>query len=422
MFSFPFYDIECFPIPEVPKMKVPERFVSRYGSRMTDVFMRYDKLLYSSKPSKSNILNGSVFPKIDSRFSKCKTQHDYRDLYNKITENIDVKVKLELVSSDDKVHVLFRYEPQQDKICDNEFQYIIKDLVNDSHSITKYKKFEDYYVLYKGRKLADLTFDEILNDYVSYEANFDMIDHVSDITWYIFKHGNFLSNECMIMIIEAYKNIQKIEYSKIFPDSIINPSPIINNFGKSNEIHKSKCYITHFSDEDCDISKWCAESIFLGNSKNLNERSKLSEMTSMYILNKYFGAKTARSECDVRYWNDFWKKCDYITKISNKPLAISVSRMNGPAYFYMPTRIRMCIGALELLYKKIYGLVVARSGIVEKVSFDYSILHVFVPSHESALCVSFVFDQLGEEIKSDIALIVTVIKVSNRLFSAKFFH
>ncbi len=421
MFSFPFYQIECDPIPDVPNMKVPERFVSRYGSRMTDVFMRYDKLLYSSKPTKSSILNGSVFPKIDSRFSKCKTQHDYRNLYNKITEDINVKVKLELINSDDKVHVLFRYEPPNDKITTDEIQYIVKDLVNDFNfnNQPKYKKFEDYYVLYKGKKLSDLTFDEILNDYISNEANFDMIDHVSDITWYIFKHGNFLSNECMIMIVEAYKNIQKLEHSSQFPNTILN---LESNFENSTNIDKSKCYITYFSDKDCDISKWCAESIFLGNSKNLNERSKLSEMTSMYILNKYFGAKTARSECDVKYWNDFWKKCDYITKISNKPLAISVSRMNGPAYFYMPTRIRMCIGAMELLYKKIYGLVVARSGIVEKVSFDYSILHVFVPSYEAALCVAFVFDQLSEEIKSDITLIVTVVKVSNRLFSAKFFH
>ena len=145
-------------------------------------------------------------------------------------------------------------------------------------------------------------------------------------------------------------------------------------------------------------------------------------MTSMYILNKYFGAKTARSECDVKYWNDFWKKCDYITNISNKFMAISVSRMNGPVYFYMPTRLRLCIGAMELLYKKIYGLVVARSGIVEKISFNHSLLHVFVDSVESAYCISFVFNELCESIKSDITLIITVINVSNKLFIAKFFH
>ena len=408
MFHFPFYHIHCYPIPKTPEMKVPERFISRYGSRMSDVFMRYDKLLYSSKPSKSSILNGSIFPKIDPNFSKCKNQHEYRKLYNEITNtNSNEHVKLELVASDDKVHVMFRFPTVGEN---NNYTHA------NNNNTTKYKKFEDYYLLHKGKRICDLSFDDILNEYVSEDFYNTLTDHISDITWYIFKYGNFLSNHCMNLVADVYKKIQKFEYTKQFP-SQIKELKFYNN-----KLKRSECYITYFTDSDCDISKWCSESIFLGNSKNFNERSKLSEMTSMYILNKYFGAKTAKSECDVKYWNDFWKKCDYITKISNKHLAISVSRMNGPVYFYMPTRIRLCIGSMELLYKKIYGLVVARSGIVEKISFNHSILHVFVPSYEFALCVSFIFNELSESIKSDITLVITILNVSNKLFSAKFFH
>jgi hypothetical protein len=411
MFQFPFYDIACYTIPKPPSMKVPERFISPYGSRMTDVFMRYDKLLYSSKHTgKSSILNGSIFPKIDSKFTQCKKQEEYRKLYNVITKSRVPEVKLELIATDDKVHVMFRYQPSDKKI-EGDFGFNLENK-------TKYKKYEDYYVLHNGKRLSDLSFDEILNDYVSSESRNSTNDHISDITWYIFKYGNYLTNYCMNVISEVYKKLDRFDFDKKYPDKIWN----LIEPKKINKIKRSGCYITYFNDRDCDISKWCAESLFLGNSKNFNERSKLSEMTSMYILNKYFGAKTARSECDVKYWNDFWKKCDYITNISNKFMAISVSRMNGPVYFYMPTRLRLCIGAMELLYKKIYGLVVARSGIVEKISFNHSLLHVFVDSVESAYCISFVFNELCESIKSDITLIITVINVSNKLFIAKFFH
>lgn len=452
------------------------------GSRISDTLIRYDKLLYSSKPSKSSITKSSILSKISPEFEQIKKIDQYRIKYKTIIDrnindtfntehkcehkNIDTSIdnkshiKLDIIPTDTYTHVVFRFDVSHDVIANGNFlnhksQYdrVIQDIGTDTVKyIRKYKKYEDYYVLCDGKNMSEISVDETIKytpadakpcsteTKTDYTVSCKNYDNIYDITWYILKHGNLLSDVCMNIVLKAYsmmyvddlskhinttviKNTQSIIHQNIHqtiqPDTHQN---IQQDTHKDIQLNTSNTYITYFTDTDCDISKWCAESIILGNSENFNERSKLSEMTSMYILNKYFGARSVKNECDVKYYNEFWKKCDYITNIDGHNLAISVARMNGPIYFYIPTDIRYCLGALELLYKKMYGLVVARIGILDDVSYDNSILHIFVSNERSARAIVSVFNCMNDDVKSDISLVITVIDVSNKLFVSKFFY
>jgi len=111
---------------------------------------------------------------------------------------------------------------------------------------------------------------------------------------------------------------------------------------------------------------------------NAGGTSEYTEAYAMEILYVNLDAKSIYTEMNIKYYNEWWKKCDFITNINNQNIGVSVTR----AIFtnkYNPDDLDYQIS--NLLYKKLSGLVIARAGIdSEKNSFNSSILFVWSPN------------------------------------------
>lgn len=159
-------------------------------------------------------------------------------------------------------------------------------------------------------------------------------------------------------------------------------------------------------------------------SPNAGGSSIVSEAVSFEILKNDLGAISVKTEMEVSYWSDHWKRCDYITRINGENVAVSVTRVA-----YAPGKQLDREMALELYSKKLYGLVVARAGIMvdpipanmsewgppfdnkEQSPDGYmkSILHILCRNQGEVDLLQNLYAELSEELKSDIGVIINVI-------------
>jgi hypothetical protein len=163
---------------------------------------------------------------------------------------------------------------------------------------------------------------------------------------------------------------------------------------------------------------------------NAGGNSKESEALSAQILRKQFDAKGLTSEMEIQYWSENWKKCDYKTTIDNITVAVSVTRlvpfrinMISPneklTGIILSSKERLKNQVVKLYEKKLYGLVIARSGMLNIPDFMVSILHILCRTNDEVDMLNEVYNELSDELKSDI--IVLISKVSgnniNKMFS-----
>lgn len=133
----------------------------------------------------------------------------------------------------------------------------------------------------------------------------------------------------------------------------------------------------------------------------------------MQMLYDEFNARTVRTEMEVQYWSEHWKRCDYITRMSGPEeeemasTAVSVTRAMAP-----PGVIFSREHAIRLFENKLYGLVVARAGIMESNGdftdgFFRSMLHIFCRTVEEVEVLRNTYEELSDELQSDITVLVT---------------
>jgi hypothetical protein len=147
------------------------------------------------------------------------------------------------------------------------------------------------------------------------------------------------------------------------------------------------------------------DAIRIYSEPNAGGRSINSEALSMEYLNRTMGGNFVRTEMEIEYWNASWKKCDYICKIRSENVGVSVTRAMGypSAGYFKPS------DATRLLEKKLYGLVVARSGVWDNETFYKSILHIWCQSERIArLMIRSYTHEISDDLKDNIVVLLTV--------------
>lgn len=147
-------------------------------------------------------------------------------------------------------------------------------------------------------------------------------------------------------------------------------------------------------------------------SENAGGNSSISEMMSIEYFSRVFGAKDVLLEMEVQYWIDY-KMVDFVCTIPSKEknvrVGVSVTRAMGYPH---PENFTYEKG-LNLLQKKLYGLIVSRNGVTKKHSFYKSILHVWCQTPYIAYLLqkayeSFDIQDYGLNIKGVVILQLTV--------------
>jgi hypothetical protein len=166
----------------------------------------------------------------------------------------------------------------------------------------------------------------------------------------------------------------------------------------------------------------CGEAQKIIDEPNAGGASVVSETLSAEYMCRRFGAMNIVSEMKIQYFFINWKKIDYIATIDDQRVGVSVTRAMG-----FPTADDFQIeDALRLCYKKLYGLIVARSGISRMFSYDRSILHCFCQSKRIATLMKQSFDELIENDKKspedvrltgNITIILTVCENMSGIFT-----
>jgi hypothetical protein len=161
---------------------------------------------------------------------------------------------------------------------------------------------------------------------------------------------------------------------------------------------------------------YCDEAMSVLTTQNAGGSSELSECISMQIMYNQFGARGVKTEMEVKYWNDHWKRCDYVTRFGENKhkTAVSVTRAMTRRKDIEFTRQM----AGQLFVKKLSGLVSARSGMNDyQTGFDNCILHVLCTSDKDANTLweaYYAMNQCLDEKKCDIfdgiSVVVTIVR------------
>lgn len=141
---------------------------------------------------------------------------------------------------------------------------------------------------------------------------------------------------------------------------------------------------------------------------NAGGKSDISEMYSIDYFAAVHSSFDVILEKEVQMFIDY-KMVDFICTIDKHRVGVSVTRAMG---FPSPSNFTPAM-ASKLLYKKLYGLIVARNGVVKSQSFYKSILHIWCQDERIAGLLSDAFANLdandyGLDVKGVVILQLTV--------------
>ncbi|KAG6553000.1 hypothetical protein Mapa_005337 [Marchantia paleacea] len=125
---------------------------------------------------------------------------------------------------------------------------------------------------------------------------------------------------------------------------------------------------------------------------NAGGSSSISESLSVEYFARRFQARDIVTEMEVEYCMKNWKKVDYICTLYGERVGVSVTRAMSypnPEQFSKDT-------AYKLLYKKLFGLVVARHGVKEKHNFSRCILHIWCETHSAAKLLEILYPRKNQ--------------------------
>lgn len=205
--------------------------------------------------------------------------------------------------------------------------------------------------------------------------------------------------------------VKTTNYKKIFSNDFIITQHIRRYFYIRNLLYESDGSTSAIA---CDYFKPVRslkyfelglDAVKIYSEPNAGGKSMNSEAMSMEYMWRSMGGRFVRTEMEIEYWNDSWKKCDYICKIRGENIGVSVTRAMGyPTAGYFKSN-----HAVRLLEKKLYGLVVARSGVWDNEPFYKSVLHVWCQSNHIAKQVILAYEhKIQQDLKDNIIVLLTV--------------
>eukprot|EP00246_Nothoceros_aenigmaticus_P013978 TRINITY_DN5113_c0_g1_i1.p1 TRINITY_DN5113_c0_g1~~TRINITY_DN5113_c0_g1_i1.p1 ORF type:complete len:735 (+),score=103.89 TRINITY_DN5113_c0_g1_i1:139-2343(+) len=140
--------------------------------------------------------------------------------------------------------------------------------------------------------------------------------------------------------------------------------------------------------------------------QNAGGSSTISETLSVEYFVRRFQARDIVTEMEVEYSFMNMKKVDYVCTIFGQRVGVSVTRAMSypdPKKFNEDT-------AMALLRKKLFGLVVARSGVTSRHSFSQCILHVWCETRNTAKILEEKYPEISTEMQvaEDVIMVLTV--------------
>jgi hypothetical protein len=168
------------------------------------------------------------------------------------------------------------------------------------------------------------------------------------------------------------------------------------------------------------VSDWdiCQLSSKIYLEPNAGGKSLHSEAISVKVLNELFGLSDIATEMEVEYRWFNYKRCDYICTMYGQRIGVSVTR----AMAYPHPSLFTLEDACRLLNRKIYGLLVAREGVLEKHDFKKCILHIWCETKRISDLVRYYYSTLNVEMKDNIILVLTVTEYNEASFIYYDYH
>ena len=142
---------------------------------------------------------------------------------------------------------------------------------------------------------------------------------------------------------------------------------------------------------------------------NAGGNSDYSEAISMHYFEHVFEGSEFILENEVEYWKEY-KMVDFICSIKDQRVGISVTRAMSFPDSYTFDRD----DGVELIHRKLSGLIVACDLVIKKHSFTKSILHIWCQNQRIADIMKDVYEQeleidsLGLKVLCDVIVIITV--------------
>lgn len=147
---------------------------------------------------------------------------------------------------------------------------------------------------------------------------------------------------------------------------------------------------------------------------NAGGASEYSESMSIHYFENVFNASDIILEKEVKYWSDL-KMVDYICTVNKTKIGVSVTRAMG---FPCSSRFTRADG-VQLLRRKINGLIVACDLVITEHSFNKSILHIWCQNQRIADIMREVYEQelqidsMGLKVLCDVAVIISICNNKN---------
>lgn len=135
---------------------------------------------------------------------------------------------------------------------------------------------------------------------------------------------------------------------------------------------------------------------------NAGGSSVWSEVLSLEVLYRMFGAQLLKTEMEIRYAPAGSKKTDYSCVIGHQKLGVSVTR----AYKYRGVYTNE--DAALLLHKKLYGVLASSQNVVKRDRWRKQILHVWAQSVHVANIVMEEYQKMSAFLRSNTVVIITI--------------
>ncbi len=140
------------------------------------------------------------------------------------------------------------------------------------------------------------------------------------------------------------------------------------------------------------------------NLPNAGGTSVESEVMSLEILDRCFGAELAKTEMEIEYWPEGSKKTDYSVNLAGRSIGVSVTSAMKYRGRFVEEDARF------LLRKKLYGVIESSKNVLRQHKWERQILHVWASHAYIADVIHNEFNKLSAELQHNTIVMVTVSK------------
>ncbi len=219
----------------------------------------------------------------------------------------------------------------------------------------------------------------------------------------------------LIQQVLVSKNVLNgVQTFKLFIDENFTILSEYNIFQIENlvtNLENEGCIITYFDQikkfKEMELSR---DSLRILLTPNAGGNSIVSEVLSFEMFKKYFNAHLLKTEMEVEYFPEGGSINDYVMKIFNTVIGVSVTR----AMKYPFDEAFTIQDATNLLTKKLKGIVQSSKNSMEH--WNKQILHVWVMNEYTCNSMLIAWSELSRQLKTNTVLLITVAENSNEIF------